>query len=267
MKTKTVVLVGCGLGGVLFLLCGGLVTLFVVGVFAATQPVVDASESFLSLVGQGKTADAYAGTAASYQAKQNEASFAAGVKQLGLTEYASASWNKRNIANDTGTTAGTVTLKDGTKKDVAVDLVNENGTWKVSGVTVGGADLAAVKVTPPVPAPVDLDKLVRDTLSSFGTAVRAKNFNTFYAQVSDVWKKQTSPAQLLTAFQTFVDKKADLGDVKSLKPEYSPVPAVDADGVLSVVGTLDGESTIHFDLKYIQEKGAWKLFGIKVRLD
>ena len=267
MKTKTVVLVGCGLGGVLLLVCGGLVTILVVGVFAATQPVVDASESFLSLVGQGKTADAYALTAASYQAKQTEPSFAAGVKKLGLTEYASVSWNKRNILNDTGTTAGTVTLKDGSTKSVAFDLVNENGTWKVSGVDVGGSDLSAVKVTPSVPATADLDKLVHETLAAFGTAVRAKNFNTFYAQVSDVWKKQTSPAQLLTAFQTFVDKKIDLGDVKSLKPEYSPAPAVDADGVLTLVGTLDGDATIHFDLKYIQEKGAWKLFGIKLRLE
>ena len=48
---------------------------------------------------------------------------------------------------------------------------------------------------------------------------------------------------------------------------YAPAPAVDADGLLTLVGTLDGDATIHFDLKYIQEKGAWKLFGIKLRLE
>ena len=73
-----------GLASILILgvgLCAGLVVLFVVGLFALTRPVVDASEQFLALLGQGKIAEAYASTASSLRARQDEASFAAAVNR------------------------------------------------------------------------------------------------------------------------------------------------------------------------------------------
>ena len=40
-------------------LCVALGAVFVGGIFALTRPVVDASEQFLALLGQGRIADAY----------------------------------------------------------------------------------------------------------------------------------------------------------------------------------------------------------------
>ena len=80
-------------------------------IFAITQPVVDASEQFLTLVGQDKTKEAYAFTSEAYRARQDEAAFTAAVKQLELTDFASATWNSRNVNNDQGNVAGTVTTR------------------------------------------------------------------------------------------------------------------------------------------------------------
>jgi hypothetical protein len=135
-------LVGCGAASVLgFGLFVGLGVVFVVGVFALTRPVVDASEQFLSLLGQGKIAEAYASTADGFRARQDESSFADAVKQLGLTDYSSATWHSRQIDNQEGTTEGTVVTKGGGTKSISIRLVHESGKWAVVGVRFGGVDL------------------------------------------------------------------------------------------------------------------------------
>jgi hypothetical protein len=142
-------LIGCGIAGILGVgLCAGVVFLVfsgVMGIFAVTQPVVDAAEEFLALVGQGKTAEAYASTAEAFRAKQDEASFAAAVKQLGLTEYSSVSWHNRSINNNEGTADGTLTTKGGGTTPVSIRLVQEGGKWRVAGVRCGGAELESIK--------------------------------------------------------------------------------------------------------------------------
>jgi hypothetical protein len=144
--------IGLGITGILSLaLCAGLIGLFVYWIVALTRPVVDASEEFLSLLGQGKIAEAYAGTASGFRAQQDEASFTAAVKQLGLTDYSSVSWQNRQIKNQSGLAQGTVTTSKGTTMPVVIEVVNENGTWKVVAVQCGGVDLKTIKapVQPP----------------------------------------------------------------------------------------------------------------------
>src|SRR4051794_28393997 len=97
--------VGCGIAGILgAFVCAGFGILFfggvvgiLGGVFALTQPVVDASDEFLGRLGQGRIAEAYASTADGYRAQQDEPSFTAAVKQLGLTQYSSVSWQNRQL--------------------------------------------------------------------------------------------------------------------------------------------------------------------------
>jgi hypothetical protein len=155
-------LIGCGIAGVLGVgLCAGLVALFVVGIFALTRPVVDASEQFLALLGRGQIAEAYASAADGLRAQQDEASFTGAVHQLGLTEYSSASWHSREIENQYGTAEGTVTTKSGGTKPVFVRLVWEGGKWAVVGVRYGGVDLMTVKAPPPVPPAAELERASR----------------------------------------------------------------------------------------------------------
>src|SRR5439155_17536354 len=123
-------LIGCGIVGILGLgTCAGLLALLVGGVFALTRPIVDASEQFLARLGEGRIAEAYAATADGFRAQQDEASFAAAIKQLGLTDFASASWHSRQIENQTGTAEGIVTTKSGGTRPVTVRLVRESGRW------------------------------------------------------------------------------------------------------------------------------------------
>jgi hypothetical protein len=137
--------IGCSVAGVLgAALCGGVAFLIyslVNGIIVMTQPLVDASNGFLDLVGQGKTAEAYASTSSGFRAQQDLATFTADVQNLGITDYASASWSSRNINNNNGTLEGTVKSKKGTTTPATIQLVFEEGTWKVAAVRFGGVDL------------------------------------------------------------------------------------------------------------------------------
>ena len=66
---KTSWLVNCVIAGILGIgLCVGLGVVLVDKIFTLTQPVVDASEQFLVLLGQGNIAEAYASAAEGFRA-------------------------------------------------------------------------------------------------------------------------------------------------------------------------------------------------------
>ena len=116
--------IGFGIAGILGIgLCAGLGVLLVGGIFALTQPVADAAEQFLVLLGEEKFAEAYASTADGFRAQQDETSFTGAARQVGLTDYASVSWHNRTIDNHEGTAEGTITTKTGDTKAVSVRLV------------------------------------------------------------------------------------------------------------------------------------------------
>jgi hypothetical protein len=140
---------GCGIVGAIgVLICAGVVALVSFGVFGLlefTKPVAQGAEDFLGLLGQGKTAEAYAGAAAGLRATQDEASFTNAVNQLGLSDYSSVSWHSRNRTNQEGTVEGTVTTKKGASFPVTVHVVEEDGKWRVAGLRASGADLTSIK--------------------------------------------------------------------------------------------------------------------------
>jgi hypothetical protein len=245
-------------------LCAGLGVLFIGKIFALTQPVVDASEQFLTVLGQGKIAEAYASAAAGLRAQQDEASFTKAVNQLGLTDYSSVSWYHRQVENHEGTAEGTVTTKSGGSKPLSIRLVQEGSQWKVVGVRYGGVELVTIKAPPPVPPEAELERIVAEVLLDFNQAVRARDFTDFYGKLSDVWKKETSPQRLRQTFQAFLDKNIDISPIKDVKPRISP-PAVNDRGVLVVAGHYPTQpSRVRFELEYAQERGGWKLMGIAV---
>ena len=59
MSSKQGLLIGCGVVGVVVLLCGGIFGGIFYTVYKATQPAVKATDEFLALVGSGQLVAAY----------------------------------------------------------------------------------------------------------------------------------------------------------------------------------------------------------------
>ena len=265
-------LIGCSIAGVLGVMaCGGvgfLIYLGVSAIIAATQPVVDASNDFLGLLGQDKTAEAYAATGSVFRAQYDEASFTAAVKQLGLTDYASASWNNRKFENQTGSVEGTVTTKNGSATPAAIQLVSEQGKWKVVEVRYGGVELTDVLktiLTKQTPSEAELRDMATETLLDFDEALKAKDFTAFHGKISALWQKQATPVQLKATFQEAIDKGMNLAAIKNVAPQFDAPAAINADGILEVAGHYPTKPVpVKFTLKYLHEAAGWKLFGLHV---
>jgi hypothetical protein len=260
-------LMACGIVGILGIgLFVGL-GLVVGAAFALTRPVVDASEQFLALLGQGKIPEAYACAASSFRAQQDGASFARLVRQTKLTDYASVSWHNRQIDNQEGLAEGTLTTKSGGTSPIAVRLVWEGARWAVGGVRYAGLDLALTQSAPTVPGEAELERMVASALLEFNQAVLAQDFTGFYGNLAEVWKKQTTPQQLQQAFQPFIDKKIDIGPIKDIKPQFASPARLSDGGVLKVAGHFPTEpSQVKFELQYVQEGGSWKLTAIRINV-
>ncbi|HEX8281561.1 MAG TPA: hypothetical protein VF551_09295, partial [Chthoniobacterales bacterium] len=80
-----------------------------------------------------------------------------------------------------------------------------------------------------------------------------------------MWQEQITPAKLQEIFATFIEQQLDLSAVATVNPVFAPAPKLDSDGLLVLEGTYPtSPSKVLFRLKYVYEKPAWKLLGIKL---
>ncbi|MFL6530903.1 MAG: hypothetical protein ACJ8KX_10575 [Chthoniobacterales bacterium] len=125
--------------------------------------------------------------------------------------------------------------------------------------------LACHSAVPKVPPPAELKTLARDSLLQFNDAVQAKDFTTFHKKISNLWREQITPDQLLKAFGSFIEQNMNIASIATVDPVFEPAPAIDSDGVLTVQGYYATKpNKVTFRLKYYNESGAWKLIGVKL---
>ncbi len=125
--------------------------------------------------------------------------------------------------------------------------------------------VAAHAQTLSVPSERELNALARESLLAFNRAIQAQDFTAFHKQISQAWREQITPAKLKNIFRSFIDQEIDISPVASLEPEFEAPAAIDAEGVLVLQGSYPlPHSAVQFRLKYVNEKSAWKLMGIKV---
>ncbi|MFL6588691.1 MAG: hypothetical protein ACJ8M4_00815 [Chthoniobacterales bacterium] len=141
---------------------------------------------------------------------------------------------------------------------------DEGGVWKLAGIKLNVDN--APKKHQEVPSEAELKQLTDKTLLSFNSAVQSQNFGAFYKSAAKLWQDQTTPEKLKAAFKSFIDKKFDIASViKTMKPTFEPAPAIDSDGFLAVQGSYPVKpDKLAFELKYLNEDGAWKLGAIHV---
>lgn len=119
--------------------------------------------------------------------------------------------------------------------------------------------------SPKVPPQRELKALTRESMLAFDRAIQAKDFTSFHKHISQLWREQITPAKLKSIFETFIEQEIDLAAIAPVEPVFDEAPAIDDDGVLVLQGHYPtAPSVVQFRLKYVNEKSAWKLVGIKV---
>ena len=125
----------------------------------------------------------------------------------------------------------------------------------------------AQAAAPKLPPPKELNVLATESLLAFNNAVQAKDFTAFHKQIAELWRKEITPEKLKSFFQTFIDQELDLSGVAKAEPAFEPAPKIDSDDVLTLQGRYAlPPNSLQFRLKYVTEKSAWKLVGIKLEM-
>lgn len=243
----------------------GFIALIVGIALLATGDVVKAGDEFIALLGQGKSQEAYQSTSTEFRKLVAEPQFGVVVQQLKLDEARSVSWGSREVNDDGGKLAGTVTFRDGSTSDISMDLVKEEGVWKVLGFSSDVLKRSGIKVPPP--GDPELRELVLNSMLAFNTAVKAADFTSFHTTLAKPFRAQHTAEQLKEAFQGFVEKQIDFSVIRGVQPEFDgPVKVSDA-GVLAVAGAYPTKPTqVNFSLSYLFEDAQWKLIAIDVSL-
>ncbi len=117
-----------------------------------------------------------------------------------------------------------------------------------------------------VPSKETLKAMTDKTLLLFNDALQKKDFTEFYKSTAEIWQGQTTPEKLQAQFTKNIDSDFEFaGAVKEMEPVFEPAPEINSDSVL-VVGLYYATkpNRVTFKLKYLEEKGAWKLVGFAV---
>lgn len=245
----------------------GLIIILIVLAFSLTRGAVRSAEDFLGLIGNGKISAAYESASATLKSQQSLGSFTQSVKGLGLTDYASASWSSRETKNDRAHLEGSVKTRAGGKIPLNMDLVNESGTWKVLYLSAPQSGVAAERTGRQLPPDEKSKALIQDTLLDFNQAIQDKSFDGFHTTISRAWQEQITADKLKEVFQQFMDKNLDISAIKRVDPVLSDPPEINSDGLLILKGYYPTRPfKVNFQLKYIYEHPAWKLFGLNVNV-
>jgi hypothetical protein len=256
--------------GCLIALAAGLalVVIIILLAFGLTRGAVKAGDEFLGLIGSGKVAAAYEKASATLKSQQTEESFEQAVKNLGLTDFASASWSSRETKNDRAHLEGSVKTRAGGKIPLTMELVKESGTWKVIYLSGPQAGISVEQGGKQLPSDEKSKALALDSLLAFNKAVQDKSFVGFHQQISRRWQEQITPDKLKEVFNQFIETHLDISPIKEVQPVLSAAPEINSDGILVLEGYYPTHPTkVYFRLKYIYEHPAWKLFGIQVNVN
>jgi hypothetical protein len=124
---------GCLLAGVLVL------ALVVGGAFVLTQGAADAAHAELALIRQGDLDSAYDALGTAYKGRMSREEFTRLVEEHPvLRDNRDATFFSRNFENDQAVLGGVVTSMSGQSEHVRIELVKEDGRWKVSDIRFGG---------------------------------------------------------------------------------------------------------------------------------
>jgi len=237
----------------------------VVLAFYLTSDAVQAADELLNSIGEGRLEEAYRSTASGLRAAQDEAQFIHAVSFLGLTDYQSRTWMQRSVRGNAGKVEGAITTRQGVSLPLRVEVVYEDGKWKVFGLEGDANACKNYLLAHKAPSPAQTQELVRATLAKFNHSLKARDFTDFHAQLSGFWKREIQPNALLKSFQSFIDSRVDLSDIKDMPATITEASTIDNNFALVLSGSYEAPpNPVQFTLKYVLERDAWKLSGIHV---
>jgi hypothetical protein len=232
----------------------------------------ESAKSFFEIVKAGRTEDAYHSSAFAFKAQQSQNFFDTTLKQIGLTDIASAEYQPAEF-EDGGRTAkvrADFQTAKGATIPLVVTLTQESGRWKVFAIKsprdantglvanhfsiVGrGPDFVEPVNRQPPPDEETVTNLVNETILGFGAAIKERDFLPFFEACSLSWQDQLvtgeyKPGTPMTMRVDLTEKQKEIG-ASRLHRAFQPFidKEVDLSGVAEKKPILDGPPQVSTD--------------------
>lgn len=239
------------------------VALGLVAVFYFTAGLARTADDFFAAARAHDMKAAYTHLSKSLQHTTSEAELRTYLHKHGLDAVVATDWSSRSIQSGRGSLKGTVRTKDGGRIPVSLQLVKDDDGWKIHSLVDQPARLGAQPKAPVMPSRQEITSLVSGTVQLFAQSVADKNMQAFHGGIAELWRKQTSVAQLNQAFAPFFGTGTRPELFAQLKPVFTADPVIKANGLLEVTGYYPTKGKrFYFQHRYVQEAGKWKLSGL-----
>ncbi len=258
---KTVLIVFGVLALIALLAIGSCVFMFSRVLGAPAQ----AADEFVAKIATGDLRGAYDATDPRVKSAMDFDAFAATAKRIRLDQVQLVKWRSTNVTPPTANLSGVADMRGGGTAAIEATITEADG-WRVSSISVDGEQLTVVGSEIEVDDEIAAAAALK-TLLQWNNAIKSQDFTAFYANIADLWKQETNPAELKQAFARFIELQADISGIADVKPMFTDAPQVDDNGNLVMAGYYPTSPLrVHFELRYTLESGDWKLIHINVRL-
>jgi len=243
-----------------------LTTLIIIIAFQMTTGIADVAKNFFTGIKAGNIDLAYDSyLSAEFKKATSKDELKNFLDGSTLSDYADASWSSRSLSGDQGELEGSVTTSDGGTIPLTISFVKEKDNWKILTINLSQAGLTTNASSPKIPDDAELKRMISQSIYDLALAINSEDFTTFYNNVANLWKNQTTPDNLKQGFNSFIEQKIDLTGIQDVEPVLNSPPSIDENGFLTLTGYFPTQpSVVNFKLDYTYEHPNWSLVGTSV---
>lgn len=127
------------------------------------------------------------------------------------------------------------------------------------------AAVAAKKTSQPVPAPGELNAIIRTTLRKLNRNNKTNHYEELHEHLTPEMQLSVTPQKLSEAFSGFRRNGLDLSGVAQIEPQFLRQPTLNEEGMLLLNGVFPMQPRIvHFNLGYRKVDGIWMLQAFQI---
>lgn len=217
----------------------GFVVLTIAAALYFTAGLTRAADGFFQAVAQQDMTRARGWLASGFKARTDEQALRVFLSAHALTGFKESHWSSRKVENGRGSLRGTIVNGEGAVLPIGLDLIREDGSWKIYAIHQPEAGLsnATDADTPAMPDAAALHALVKRSMHDFAVSAQRRDMSHFHGTLSPIWQQQISAQQLDAAFKPVTNQQMNLLLLDMATPVFTVAPAIDENDVLVLKAT------------------------------
>lgn len=197
-------------------------------VAATTGPPAKAADEFFASILSGDTTEAYGLASSFFRDEQSLERLGQELAALKPVSIELEPWEDRVLQrNGFSPLNGMLQTESGRSVPIIVQVVNEDGEWKMLAVTDDTrANIGAGLWFKQTPVESEVRRIVEESLLTLNAAVQAGDFDQFANAVPSAWRLQAKLSAIGESYNRLVRQQVDFSDIVDLEAVFSEPPGL-----------------------------------------